>query len=57
MAAYCTAMEVAKRDLENVEADTRISTNTLGYLTLKKSGLDREERNQVLARAEVTFRL
>ena len=55
MAAYCTAMEVAKRDLEGVDADTKISANTLGYLLLKKSGLDREEKNLVLARADETF--
>ena len=55
MAAYCTAMEVAKRDLEGVDADTKTSANTLGYLLLKKSGLDREEKNLVLARADETF--
>ena len=47
MAAFCTAMEVAKRDLEGVDENTRISANTLGYLTLKKSGLSKEENNLV----------
>ena len=55
MAALCTAMEVAKRDLEQVDTDTKVSTNTLGYLVLKKSGLTKDERNLVLARAEETF--
>ena len=30
MAAYCTAMEVAKRDLENVDEDTKISSKHAG---------------------------
>ena len=55
MVAYCTAMEVAKRDLENVDEDTKIRSNTLGYMVLNKSGLDREEKNLVLARADDTF--
>ena len=55
MAAFCTAMEVAKRDLEGVDAETKISANTLGYMTLKKSGLSKEEKNLVLARADETF--
>ncbi|CAK0825490.1 unnamed protein product [Prorocentrum cordatum] len=55
MAAFCTAMEVAKRNLEEVDPDTKISANELGYHTLKRSGLDRDERNLVIARAEETF--
>ena len=55
MAAHCAAMEVAKRDLETVAEATKISSNTLGYMVLKKSGLDREEKNLVLARADETF--
>ncbi|CAK0806782.1 unnamed protein product [Prorocentrum cordatum] len=55
MAAFCTAMEVAKRNLEEVDPDTKISSNELGYHTLKRSGLDKDERNLVIARAEETF--
>ncbi|CAK0827876.1 unnamed protein product, partial [Prorocentrum cordatum] len=55
MAAFCTAMEVAKRNLEEVDPDTKISANELGYHTLKRSGLDKDERNLVIARAEETF--
>ena len=55
MAADCTAMEVAKRDLEGVDPDTKFSADTLGYMVLKKSGLDREEKNLVLARPDETF--
>ena len=55
MAAFCTSMEVAKRDLEEVDSDTKVSANALGYLVLKKSGLTKDERNLVLARAEETF--
>ncbi|CAK0808101.1 unnamed protein product [Prorocentrum cordatum] len=55
MAAFCTAMEVAKRNLEEVDPDTKISANELGYHTLKRSGLDKDERNLVIARADETF--
>ena len=57
MAAFCTAMEVAKRNLEEVDPDTKISSNELGYHTLKRSGLDKDERNLVIARADETFDL
>ncbi|CAK0798713.1 unnamed protein product [Prorocentrum cordatum] len=55
MAALCTAMEVAKRNLEEEDPDTKISANELGYHTLKRSGLDKDERNLVIARANETF--
>ncbi|CAK0825150.1 unnamed protein product [Prorocentrum cordatum] len=55
MAALCTAMEVAKRNLEEVDPDTKISLNELGYHTLNRSGLDKDERNLMIARAEETF--
>ncbi|CAK0847357.1 unnamed protein product [Prorocentrum cordatum] len=55
MAAFCTAMEVAKRNLEEVDPDTKISANELGHRTLKRSGLDKDERNLVIARADETF--
>ena len=38
-----------------MDADTKISANTLGSMVLKKSGLDREEKNIALARADETF--
>ncbi|CAK0884198.1 unnamed protein product, partial [Prorocentrum cordatum] len=55
MAAFCTAMEVAKRNLEEVDPDAKISANELGYHTLKGSGLDKDERHLVIARADETF--
>ena len=55
MQAFCASMEVARRDLQQVDPATKISDNELGYWTLKKSGLDREERRAVLARADETF--
>ncbi|CAK0904441.1 unnamed protein product [Prorocentrum cordatum] len=55
MAAFCAAMEVAKRNLEEVDPDTKISANELGYHALKRSGLDKDERNLVIARADETF--
>ena len=55
MTAFCTSMEIAKKDLECVDDQTKISQNELGYWTLRKSGLDREERRMVLAQAGETF--
>ncbi|CAK0831810.1 unnamed protein product, partial [Prorocentrum cordatum] len=55
MAAFCTAMEVARRNLEEVGPDKKIRANELGYHTLKRSGLDKDERNLVIARADETF--
>ncbi|CAK0858741.1 unnamed protein product, partial [Prorocentrum cordatum] len=55
MAAFCTAMEVARRLLEEVNPDTKISSNELGYHALKRSGLDMDERDLVMARADETL--
>eukprot|EP00959_Pyramimonas_sp_CCMP1952_P358113 7498417-Pyramimonas_sp.AAC.1 len=48
-------MEVAKRNFEGVGPDTKISANELGYHALKRGGLDKDERNLVIARTGETY--
>ncbi|CAK0873736.1 unnamed protein product [Prorocentrum cordatum] len=55
MAAFCTAIDVTRRNLEEVGPDTKISSNELEYRALKRSGLDKDERDLVIARADETF--
>ena len=57
MATFCAAMEVAKTNLEEIDSDTKTSDNELGYWALEKSGLDKDEKQMVLARADETFKL
>ncbi|CAK0877498.1 unnamed protein product, partial [Prorocentrum cordatum] len=55
MAVFCAAMEVARRNLAKVGPDTKISSDELGHRALKRRGLDKDERNLVIARADETF--
>ncbi|CAK0897251.1 unnamed protein product [Prorocentrum cordatum] len=44
-----THFDRKRRNLEEADPDTRISSNECGYHTQKRSGLDKDERNQVIA--------
>ncbi|CAK0849447.1 unnamed protein product, partial [Prorocentrum cordatum] len=55
MAAFSTAMEVARRNLGEAGPGANISSSELGYHALKLCVLDTDLRNLAFARADETF--
>ena len=46
---------MARANLEKIDTGANIRDNELGYWTVKKSGLDGDEKRMVLARADESF--